>query len=121
VEPSIILLSSVKNKTSHRRSTRQAPSKTPSLEEEQADNWEREALEKHAAATQSRGLPVEEGDLDATEKKAYSRLKAHRTMLSKEQSEKEGESVQTYKICHNRTLCEMVRLRPKSRAELEEV
>ena len=31
-----------------------------------------------------RGLPIDESDLDADEKKAYKRLKAHRTKLASE-------------------------------------
>ena len=54
-----------------------------------------QASEKRENAIVSRGLPIEEADLDIKEKTAYGLLKAHRSKLAQERTEEIGERVQT--------------------------
>lgn len=60
-------------------------------------------------------LPETEAELDDGEREVFKILRAWRLELSRELG------IETYKICQNRTLCELIRLRPTNPRELRAV
>ena len=60
-------------------------------------------------------LPSGPADLDPEELLVFNALRRHRSAVA------EAQQMETYKVAHNRTLCELVRMRPANKDELLQV
>ena len=87
-----------------------------SYADEQADHWQQEleAMQQQRVVQRASDprRPMGKEDLSRAERAVLERLLKVRSELAKK------ESLQSYKICHTRTLCELIRLRPTSKQEL---